>query len=207
MTVRYDVILWSGMRLRIKVGLNQSRTWSMTTVFVHNQYIKRNKWHQHGVKTGGSQPYTWPPTQESGGVLWPPDLQDRRHCRTEPCHARSIQIRSKCQESKNFLIVKCKKNEKITLYASTERRRKTRAELASKMVHCADFVHNPPIITTTTQNHGDGWPKNAARAQNCGINGDRNYVIFTPLRMTHRSLKSVHPLRPVGVTKRPKKIQ
>ena len=86
-----------------------------------------------------------------------------------------------------------KKNEKITLYPSTERRRKTRAELASKMVHCADFVHNPPIITTTTQNHGDGWPKNAARAQNCGINGDRNYVIFTPLRMTHRSLKSVHP--------------
>ena len=41
------------MRLRIKVGLNQSRTWSTTTVSVNNQYIKRKKWHQHGVKTGG----------------------------------------------------------------------------------------------------------------------------------------------------------
>ena len=73
MTVRYDVILWSGMRLRIKVGLNQSRTWSTTTVSVHNQYIKRKKWHQHGVNTGGSQPYTWPPTQESGGSFDPTD--------------------------------------------------------------------------------------------------------------------------------------
>ena len=26
-----------------------------------------------GVKTGGSQPYTWPPTQESGGSFDPPD--------------------------------------------------------------------------------------------------------------------------------------
>ena len=42
-------------RCCIKVGLNQIRTWSTTTVSVHNQYIKRKKWHQHGVKT-----YTWP---------------------------------------------------------------------------------------------------------------------------------------------------
>jgi len=42
------------MRLRIKVGLNQSRTWST-----------RQNW--------GSQPYTWPPTQESGGSFDPPD--------------------------------------------------------------------------------------------------------------------------------------
>ena len=59
------------MRLRIKVGLNQSRTWSTTTVSVHNQYIKRKKWHQHGVKTGGLQPYTWPPVRKVGGPLTP----------------------------------------------------------------------------------------------------------------------------------------
>jgi len=63
------------MRLRNKVGLNQSRTLSTTNVSVHNQYIKRKKLHQHGVKTG-SQPYTCPPTQSFD----PPDPQDRRHC-------------------------------------------------------------------------------------------------------------------------------
>ena len=55
-------------RCCIKVGLNQIRTWSTTTVSVHNQYIKRKKWHQHGVKT-----YTWPVLSgDSGkwGVLW-----------------------------------------------------------------------------------------------------------------------------------------
>ena len=77
-----------------------------------------------------------------------------------------------------------------------------RAQLASKKVHCADFVHNPLIMTTATQNHGDGWPKNAAHAQNCGIYGNRDSVIFTPLQTTYRSSKSVHPLCPVGVTKR-----
>ena len=72
MTVRYDVILWSGMRLKIKVGLNQSRTWSTTTVAVHNQYIKRKKWHQHGVKTGGHS-FIRDPLLRKVGVLWPPD--------------------------------------------------------------------------------------------------------------------------------------
>ena len=69
MTVRYDVILWSGMRLRIKVGLNQSRTWSMTTVSVPNQYIKRKKWPQHGVKTGGHSLIRDPPLTKVGGPL------------------------------------------------------------------------------------------------------------------------------------------
>jgi len=59
------------MRLSIKVGLNQSRTWSTTTVSVHNQYIKRKKWHQHGVKTGGHSLIRDPPLRKVG-VLWPP---------------------------------------------------------------------------------------------------------------------------------------
>jgi len=71
MTVRYDVILWSGMRLKIKVGLNQSRTWSTTTVSVHNQYIKREKWHQHGVKTGGHSFIRDPLLRKVGGPLTP----------------------------------------------------------------------------------------------------------------------------------------
>jgi len=58
------------MRLRIKVGLNQSRTWPTITVSVHNQYIKRKKWHQHGIKTVGSQLYTWPP-RKVGSPLTP----------------------------------------------------------------------------------------------------------------------------------------
>jgi len=31
-----------------------------------------------------------------------------------------------------------------------------RTKLASKKLHCADFVHNLPIITALTQNHGYG---------------------------------------------------
>jgi len=75
--VRWDY--WAG---KPNVGLNQSRTWSTTAVSVHNQYIKRKKWHQHGVKTGGSQPYTWLPTNESGvgrGPLTTRTPQDRRY--------------------------------------------------------------------------------------------------------------------------------
>jgi len=58
------------MRLRIKVGLNQSRTWSKTTVSVHNQYIKRKKW-PTWRQNWGSQPYTWPPLRKVGGPLTP----------------------------------------------------------------------------------------------------------------------------------------
>ena len=68
-----------GMRLRIKVGLNQSRTWSTTTVSVHNQHIKRKKWHLHGVKTGGHS-LIRDPHSGKWRVLWPPGPpQDRRH--------------------------------------------------------------------------------------------------------------------------------
>jgi len=33
---------------------------------------------------------------------------------------------------------------------------KWRVKLAPEKLHCADSVHNPPIITAVTQNHGDG---------------------------------------------------
>ena len=66
------------MRLRIKVGLHQSRIWSTTTVSVHNQYIKRKKWHQHGVKTG-SHSLIRDPHSGKWESFDPPEPQDRRH--------------------------------------------------------------------------------------------------------------------------------
>jgi len=62
------------MRLRIEVGLNQSRTWTTTTVSVHNhQYIKRKKVTSTLRQNWGPQPYTWPPPLRKVGVLWPPN--------------------------------------------------------------------------------------------------------------------------------------
>jgi len=53
------------------MGLKQSRTWSTTIVSAHNQYIKRKKRHQHGVKTGGHSLIRDPPLRKVGGPLTP----------------------------------------------------------------------------------------------------------------------------------------
>jgi len=66
------------MRLRIKVGLNQSRTWSTTTVPVHNQYIKR-KSDNMASKPGGHSLIRDPPLRKVRGPLTPRTPQDRRH--------------------------------------------------------------------------------------------------------------------------------
>ena len=52
-----------------------------------------------------------------------------------------------------------------------------RAKLASEKLHCADVVHNPPIIHSRDAK-SRRLPRITAHAQTHGIHGDRDSVIF-----------------------------
>jgi len=69
-----------------------------------------------------------------------------------------------------------------------------RGKLAAEKLHCADVVHNPPIIHSRDA-QSRRLPRITAHAQSHGIHGDRDSVIFLqPYRVGQKTGPQSHLL-------------